>query len=357
MSKRVIVVGAGILGSAIAWYLAREGAKVTVLDAGDAGGLATRTSFAWINASWGNPEPYFRLRHRAMEEWRRLDREVPGLAPNWCGGLIWDLEPEALEAFARQHAGWGYGIRRVGRREIAVLEPNLKSPPEHACHVAEEGMLEPLAASRAILAGAEAQGVETFAHTRVKWLIEEHGRIAGVATAEGPIHGDETVIAAGAGAVQLLDSIGIALKLTTPPGLLAHTKPVPELLRGLVLTPGLHVRQAADGRLIAGTDFAGADPVGQSDALARELMSGIKNLISGAETLDLDHHTTGYRPTPADGFPAVGRPRRRDGLYLAVTHSGVTLAPAIGLFAAREIVAGARDPLLAPYHPDRPELG
>ncbi|MBC8035894.1 MAG: FAD-binding oxidoreductase, partial [Rhizobiales bacterium] len=46
----------------------------------------------------------------------------------------------------------------------------------------------------------------------------------------------------------------------------------------------------------------------------------------------------------------------RDGLYVAVTHSGVTLAPAIGLFAARELLEGRRDPLLASYGPDRREL-
>ena len=68
MAKRVLIVGAGVIGASIAWHLARAGAEVTVLDGGAAGGLATRTSWAWINASWGNPEPYFHLRERAMLE-------------------------------------------------------------------------------------------------------------------------------------------------------------------------------------------------------------------------------------------------------------------------------------------------
>ncbi|TKB31447.1 MAG: FAD-binding oxidoreductase, partial [Mesorhizobium sp.] len=54
-------------------------------------------------------------------------------------------------------------------------------------------------------------------------------------------------------------------------------------------------------------------------------------------------------PTPIDGFPIVSRADGVGGVYAAVTHSGITLAPAIGLFAAREIVDGERDPLLAPY--------
>ncbi|HLA01763.1 MAG TPA: FAD-binding oxidoreductase, partial [Aestuariivirga sp.] len=113
MAKRIIVVGAGIIGASIAWHLAKAGAEVTVIEAGEAGGVATRNSWAWINASWGNPEVYFRLRARSMLEWQRIDRDVPGLDVSWCGGLIWDLPPDQLEAFAVEHISWGYGIRRV----------------------------------------------------------------------------------------------------------------------------------------------------------------------------------------------------------------------------------------------------
>ncbi len=357
MAKRVLIVGSGIIGASIAWHLAKAGAAVTVLDGGDAGGLATRFSWAWINASWGNPEPYFRLRERAMLEWRRLAREVPGLAVNWCGGLIWDLPPDELEAYAKQHSAWGYGIRRVDRAEILRIEPNLKNPPDLALHVAEEGVTEPLAAASAMLAGAEALGAQVIAHAHVKWLVEDGGRVAGVMTEEGVIHADEIVIAAGAGTVQLLDSIGIKFKLTTPPGLLAHSKPAGELLRGLVMSPGLHVRQTAEGRLVAGTDFAGAAPVGQAGDKARELHAKVQAMIKGAEAVELDFHTLGYRPHPADGYPAIGRPRNRVGLYIAVMHSGITLAPAVGLFAAQELLEETRDPLLSLYHPDRPALG
>lgn len=356
MAKRVLIVGSGIIGASIAWHLAKAGAAVTVLDGGDTGGLATRYSWAWINASWGNPEPYFRLRERAMLEWRRLVREVPGLTVNWCGGLIWDLPPDELEAYAKQHSAWGYGIRRVDRAEILRIEPNLKDPPDLALHVAEEGVTEPLAAARAMLAGAEALGAQAIAHAHVKWLVEDGGRVAGVMTEEGTIHADEIVIAAGAGTMQLLDSVGMKLKLTTPPGLLAHSKPARDLLHGLVMAPGLHVRQTAEGRLVSGVDFAGADPLDRAAGLASELHAKVQATIAGAEGVELDFHTLGYRPNPADGFPAIGRPRSRAGLYIAVMHSGMTLAPAVGRFAAQELLEDVRDPLLSPYHPDRPAL-
>ena len=63
--------------------------------------------------------------------------------------------------------------------------------------------------------------------------------------------------------------------------------------------------------------------------------------------------TVGRRPTPADGFPAVGGVTDVPGLFVAVMHSGVTLAPAVGAFLAGEILDGTREPLLAPYRPER----
>ena len=355
MPKRVIVIGSGIIGASAAWHLAKGGADVTVLEAGETGGLATRNSWAWINASWGNPEPYFRLRQHAIAEWHRLAAEIPALAVNWCGGLIWDLPEAELAAYAEQRRAWGHPIRRLTRAEILQREPNLRDVPEHAFLAEEEGMLEPLATSQALLAAASALGAEVLSGAPVKWL-EGEGRVTGVMTNDGVIHADETLVTAGVHTDTLLASAGITLKLTAPAGLLAHSKPAPKLLNGLVMTPGLHIRQTAEGRIVAGTDFAGADPEGDAEALAASLQHKVEAMVTGAEGLGLDFLTAGHRPTPADGFPAIGRPRGRAGLYTIVTHSGVTLAAALGRFAAEELLTGRRDALLDPYHPDRPAL-
>jgi len=68
VAKQIIVIGAGIIAASIAWHLTKAGARVTVVSDSGAGGVATPNAFAWINASLGNPETYFRLRIRAMTE-------------------------------------------------------------------------------------------------------------------------------------------------------------------------------------------------------------------------------------------------------------------------------------------------
>ena len=356
MAKRVIVIGSGIIGASIAYHLAKQGAEVTVIEAGEPGGVATRASWAWINASWGNPEPYFRLRLSSIAQWHKMQSEIPQLAINWCGGLIWDIPPAELDAYAAERAEWGQPLRKVGRGEIHAIEPNLATVPDYGYVAPGEGMLEPLATTRVLLDAAKALGAEVLAETPVKWLAEEHGRVVGVMTEVGVIHADETVVAAGAQTAHLLDSVGLTFRMSSPAGLLSHSKPAPKLLNGLVMTPGLHIRQTTEGRIVAGTDFAGADPEGNADALAADLQAKVEAMVQGAEGLGLDFYTVGYRPTPADGFSAIGRPHSKNGLYVVVTHSGVTLAAALGLFAANELLGGTRDPRLATFSPDRPAL-
>jgi glycine/D-amino acid oxidase-like deaminating enzyme len=354
VKKRIIIVGAGIIGASIAWHLAKAGAEVTVIEADKPGGIATRNSWAWINASWGNPESYFRLRERSMlEEWRRIDRDVPGMEVDWCGGLLWDLPPDQLKAFAAEHSSWGYAIRGVGQEEALRIEPNIKKPPDYALYAINEGKVEPLAAALALLADAETMGVKILGNSHAKWLEEKNGRVTGVCINEGVLHADEVVIAAGAGAATLLKSIGLSYDIGAPAGLLVHSKPAGEILHTLLMTPDLHVRQTSEGRLVAGADFSGSDPSDDPLGAATALYQKVQDMVVGAEHVEMDFHTLGFRPTPGDGFPMIGRSQNREGLYITVMHSGITLAPAVGLFATAELLEGKRDPLIAPYHPDR----
>ncbi|MBN9549979.1 MAG: FAD-binding oxidoreductase [Alphaproteobacteria bacterium] len=351
-AKEVIVIGAGIIGASIAWHLTRAGARVTVLSESPPGGVATPNSFAWINASWGNPEVYFRLRIRAMAEWRRLARDTPGLPLAWCGGLCFDLPPDRLEAYAAEHSSWGYGIERVDRERARAIEPNLVDPPAFAVHVAEEGVAEPVAAVKTLLADAERGGARLTVGA-VERLALSNGKVTGVVVSGETIGADEVVVAAGTGASAIAETAGVRLPLDTPPGLIVHSRPHRKLLNGLVHAEKLHMRQTAEGRIIAGSDFAGGDPGENPQATARELFAVTKAALHGADGLELDFHTVGYRPTPADGFPIISRADGVGGLYIAVMHSGITLAPAVGLFATREILEGERDALLAPYGLER----
>jgi glycine/D-amino acid oxidase-like deaminating enzyme len=162
---------------------------------------------------------------------------------------------------------------------------------------------------------------------------------------------DMVVLAAGTATVALAAKAGVEVPVDDPPGLLVSTQAVPPLLRGLVVGPGLELRQLRDGRLLGSGHYAGTDPGTDPDAVAEELLASVRSAVRGGEALRLHGHTVGHRPVPRDGFPIVGA--AAPGLHVAVTHSGVTLAPAIGRFVAEELLRDHRDPLLAPFGLER----
>ncbi|MGI9384106.1 MAG: NAD(P)/FAD-dependent oxidoreductase [Methyloligellaceae bacterium] len=352
----IVVVGAGIVGASIAWHLTRRGAKVTIIADGALGGVATPNSLSWINSNPRFPRDYFDLRTRSMSEWRRLASELPGLPVKLAGSVYLPDRDLDLEAFVAQHTAWGYRVRLIDGAELKRIEPHLTLTADVAAHAEDEGAAESEDAAR-FLVEVAGDGDTAFLNARVEGLASSDGRVIGVRTADGIVLGDEVVVAAGVGTPEIVAGLGIDLPLDAPAGLLAHTAPVPPLLNGVVLAEGLHMRQKLDGALIGGASYEGALLLDDAEAGGRELLRRMAVSLDAGDTLTLDRITVGYRPTPPKGFPIIGRPPGTDGLYIAVMHSGVTLAPAIGLLSAQELLDGDRDPLLAPFGPEQYLMG
>jgi glycine/D-amino acid oxidase-like deaminating enzyme len=345
--SHVIVVGAGIIGASFAWHLAKSGHRVTII-AHQTGGVATPHSFSWINASWGNAKPYALFRMQAMEDWHRVHGEIPGLPISFNGSLSWDMPQEKLEAFVNEHAAFGYKLTVLDRKDIALREPNLANPPDFAVHAPDEGALEPDETARLLVTYACKLGASVHTAT-VTHLLTERGMIIGIVTSDGTLTADHVVVAAGAGSVDLAKSVGVNLPLETPAGLLIRTSAQPPLINGLILTPDLHMRQDNFGRIIAGGDFGISALSNHEHQTATALFSKVKSMFASASKMELENYGVGYRPMPADGLPIIGPAENVSGLYIAVMHSGITLAALVGRLAAQEISSGTPAAELEPY--------
>lgn len=345
-----------MVGASIAWHLAylHPNVSVTIVTP-DIGGTATPNSFAWLNASWHNPRFYYDFRRRSMTRWKQLAKEVPGLQDlmQWCGSLQWDLSPDELTKYEKEHGSWGYDICHAQREEIAEREPWLaeKVLPNWGLRIGEEGAVEAADAASLMVAHAKAYGARVECAT-VTGFLRDGNLVKGVITTSGKqLSADHVVLATGVTATQLCASVGIALPVTSRPGLLVNSKPVEKrLLNGLVLSNELHIRQTRNGRLLAGSGFAGGELGENPQATAEELFAKVKDMFktSEADKLELDFFTVGYRPDPQDGLPILGASGLK-GLHLAVMHSGVTLAAIVGEVLADEIATGKKDPALASF--------
>ena len=217
--------------------------------------------------------------------------------------------------------------------------------PALALFVADDTALNSAKAALALLSGSRAK----VHRGEVDCLLMKSGRVSGVMTAKGPMEADEVVVAAGLGCTALLQTLGLTLHLHSTPGIIVRTVPLPRFMKEIVIAPGFHARQDAEGRLQIGGTFDGVtgDRVWQGTA-NRQFELAARDLRLPRDA-GIESFTVGWRILPEDGMPKIGRVADVGGLYVAAMHSGVTNAAAAGRYGAREIVRGARHELLAPF--------
>ncbi|HZP37876.1 MAG TPA: FAD-binding oxidoreductase [Methylomirabilota bacterium] len=357
----VLVIGAGCVGAGVAYRLAERGARVTVLDAGLPGAGTSGASFAWINSFNKTPRDYHDLNVASMEEHAALAKELGG--GGWLhqdGALAWEEDEVGrarLEAAVTRLAGWGYPVEWIAAREARALEPDLHIAPsvERVVWTPGEGYVEAVPLIAALLSEAGRRGARVRPHERVVAVERDGRRARGVRTERGDRLGADWIVdCAGIAAAEVARLAGAALPLGRVPGRLIYTAPVATTLRRPVHAPGGHFRPDGGGRIVLAE--GAHDQTWREDAPPwppeRSLAAMAAHLpaLAGAR---VEATRVGVRPMPPDERPMVGAVAGVDGLYVAVSHSGVTLGPLWGRLVAAEVLDGTRDPRLSPYRPDR----
>lgn len=354
--KQVIVVGAGLIGAMVAYQLTRQGAAVTIVEAGQPAQAASGRSFGWINAGYYLDKPHHHLRVAGIEAWHRLGFDLPELPVSWCGCLAWDVTGDALEAQLSELAEMGYPAQQLGPAEIVDKAPALRGDIAEAVWFPTEGVANPGQAAWIALQAAQDAGARLITGTPVSHVIEEGGQVRGVAVPGGQIRADYVVLAGGNGTPALLDPFDVALPMLTRPGALMRSRAVPPLLKAIMVSPDLEFRQDAQGRIIAPSAASHqADEAEALDAappdLADDTLRRLRHWLPDV-ALEWEEITLAMRPVPGDGRPVVG-PCGLAGLSVAVMHSGVTLGALMGEWVAQEVLTGQTITQLGPYRPQR----
>jgi D-amino-acid dehydrogenase len=392
MSKPdVVVVGAGAIGAATAYELARAGAQVTILDRsgvaagcsyGNAGLIspshtealanptAVRDGFAWL----GRRDSPFHLRPRlALLPW--LARFGAASLPRRSAAATATLRAlvaaslDAHEALARDGLPTSFARRGIlsvyesepafadGRRaagdrahvltrDAAVeLEPALAPAIAGAILHPDEGHCEPAAFTAALVDGARELGAELRTGVEVVGIQRSNGRIAELQTTAGPLRAGTVVLAAGAWTKELAAQAGISIPLEGGKGyhLEMPTGAAREPRGPVFLEEARVTATPLDGRLrltgileLTGLDLR-IDPV-RLEAIGR----AARRLLGLAPDARPAHVWRGLRPCAPAGLPIVGRADRVENLVFATGHAmlGIALAPITGEIVA-DIVTGA----------------
>lgn len=359
MARKIAIVGAGLIGASLAFQLTRQGHEVTVLEAGLPGQAASGRSFGWLNASFFADQAHFRLRLAGMEAWRRLKADVPDLALRWPGALWWEEQGEGLRRQQMMLRELGYPVAFLTGADIRKRLPDLGKIPDEALLFPAEGAAETGEVVSQLLRAAQARGARVIAGLRATAVLESSDRIVGLQTECGGLPADQVLICAGTGAPALLAPLGLQLPMLTRPGVLMRSRPLPRVTDQILVTPQLELRQDPQGRLLFPTS---PGHQGDSSETIPDLMPLLADAATRVQALfpglspEWEQAMVSPRPVPGDGLPAVGAIGPR-GLFLAVMHSGATLAAIVAEILVEEMKGDTRAPLLAPYRPQRFQLG
>ncbi len=355
MTSRILILGAGLIGAGLAYELSCRRARVTVIEAALPAGGASGRSFGWINASFSLNPAHFRARLAAMALHRRWQGDLGFDGYRAQGCLWWEETGAAFDALARDLSGQGYPLREVSRAGIVQREPALRRPPPRALLFDAEASVDAADLTRHLLAAACARGAEVLQGCGAARVIHGPGGVSGVGTLQGLIAADQVILATGTGTPATLGDAGIGFAMLHRPGAILRTRPVALRINHILASPKQELRQDATGAIVAPAaelhQQSAEETLGRPDRMAQATLARLADLLG--QELQFDSLTLAQRPVPGDGLPCVGAVPGVPGLYMAVLHSGVTLAPLVAASLARQVLGRAPLSELAGFSPDR----
>ena len=371
--KHVAVIGGGIVGASIAYHLSKAGLKVTLLERGRLAERASRGTFAWINATWAKqPRSYHAFNQDGLEGWHRLQRDL-NIPVRWGGSLEWFETPARQDRLAEQiaeQAEWGEPAEMIAPSTLVELEQNVDfTGVERVAYSPNDGAVDPVLATKMMVAAAVEMGATVTEDCDVSGVASDVNGRSILRTERGDLVVDKFVLATGADPEAPARLAGIDIPQRSTPGVIVVTRPQPRLINRIIVAPGVHIHQRDDGRIVLGEQDGAPETAAHAQRLrgrpnrfpdqvfadqhSNRILGIAERYVPGILDTDVEDVFIGWRPLPLDGHPVLGESPVNPAAYLAIMHSGVSLAPIAGDVVAREISTGLKADVLKPYRPDR----
>jgi D-amino-acid dehydrogenase len=413
MSKKVVVIGGGIIGLCSAYYLQKEGHQVTIVDQSNLDGGAS-----YVNAGYLSPSHIIPLSAPGVMKkglkWMfnassplyikpRLDldfikwtwafnkscnanhvtksapviRDISVLSQKLYDdikttenftfqyekkGLLMLCQTEKMLEEELKMAdlaqSLGLEVKEVTKEEIKQLEPNVEINAIGAAYFKCDHHTTPQEFMAEIKAYLKQVGVTFFINEEVKDIDVEDGKISAIQTDKQKLSADEFVLAAGTWSSILSEKLGLKILLQAGKGYRINT----EKPTGITIPAILAEAKAAVTPMNGFTRFSGTMEIaGINHTINNVRIEAIANAVSRfypnikLTQEEKDNAACGLRPVSPDGLPYIGKSKKCNNLTIAAGHAmmGWSMATATGKLVS-EIISDQKPSLeLAPYHPDR----
>ena len=304
----VAVIGAGIAGTATAWFLARAGVSVLLCEKGRVAGEQSSRNWGWVRQQ-GRDVAELPIMMEANRLWRGLAEQTgePGLAftPSGCVHVASDREKLAkFELWCETARRHQLDTRMLTRNEVGELLPGVAGAWIGGMATPSDGRSEPRLAVPALAHAAHRSGVAIVEHCAVRTLDLEGGRLAGIVTERGRVRCGSAVLAGGAWSGPFADNAGFGLPQLLVRATVMRTGPAAHSVRPNLSLGGLALRRRDDGGYTVATGlvdhFIGPPSIRHALRFGRLLKQSARELR--------------LLPAAPRGYPgAWGMPRRWTG--------------------------------------------
>ncbi len=367
-TTEVLIVGGGVIGSSIAYHLARQGRQVLVVERSS---VAAAPVASWASAGGvrrqGRHPAEAKLASEAIERWQALEQELEADLHYRRGGNLLlaesDEEAEQLATFVQQQQGLGFtDVRLVDRQEALSLAPGLNDRVVAGSYGPNDGQADPAHTTRAFAAAAQRHGATYWTETTALALLTQNERATGAQTGRGEVEAAHVVLAAGAWSDDLAATIGLHLPIRTralqmilsTPARSGSLQPVLSAVSRM-----LSLKQLRDGAFLLGGGWAG-EPTADRRSYTMRPESIQGNWATACELLPIlggqriERAWCGLEAMSFDDIPFIGSISGIDELTIVTGFSGhgFAIAPAVGRSVADQI-DGQPTPELDGLSPNR----
>ncbi|MBS3787028.1 FAD-binding oxidoreductase [Candidatus Bipolaricaulota bacterium] len=378
----VLIVGGGIIGSSIAYYLSKHGVEVTVVEKGKLLGGASGANQGGIPVSLFEP-PLLDLVRESRKLYDGLSQELGedlGFDETGLLLIVLDKDQESLlNQFGKRLEQRGLGAESLSSNELqaeSLLADNVKA----AVKTSADASVDPFKVGFGLISQAKANGATFLKDTEVKDVIMSGRKVTQVKTTRETLQLNYLVNAAGARSKSIGDMVGLDIPVKPRRGQILVTEPTPrakyrylmdfdyiatalgngdkeEKSRRMKLgvASSLIQEPSSNWTIGASRDFAGFNKKTTRETLGY-LADRATKFLPDFENCNIIRSYAGLRPyCHVDGKPILGRIEELDNFFIATGHAGegITLAPITGKLLAREIVSGRKAKLLDSFRYSR----
>lgn len=377
----VLIIGGGIIGCSIAYYLAKEGIETVVVEEDD---IASGTSGAcdgFIFLQSKPPGINLELALTSARLYENLSAELGcELEYRKCGGMVVaenQQELTYLEDLAKRQDRHGLKVQVLSAKEARSKVPQLAPHITGASFCPEDAQVNPILTSFAFSKAAQNKGARIITGTAVKEMeIIEKGQetwVIKVVTNQGKIKANMIINTAGIDAAQIARMIQVDLPITPRRGQILVTEPLPRILDCLITNvsyisskssidtdvsqqTGVTFEQTESGNLLIGStrEFVGYNKNTSYEGLTT-IARNAAELMPQCASLNVIRSFAGLRPTTPDNLAILGPLNGVKNVIIASGHGGdgIALAPITGKLMAELIVKGKTSIDISKLNPNR----